>query len=58
MPSLGNRVNDMEDGSAFVHASDELLSVPSGPAVREAENVPTCEKRAEALEINPLSEDG
>jgi hypothetical protein len=25
MPLRGNRVNDMKDGSAFVHASDEVL---------------------------------
>jgi hypothetical protein len=25
MPFLGNRVNDMRDGFAFVHTSDEVL---------------------------------
>jgi hypothetical protein len=48
MPSLGNRVNGMQDGFAFAHASYEVLSVPSGPATREAESVPTAEKSVKA----------
>jgi len=46
-----NRVNDMQSGFAFAHASDEVLSVPSGPVPEEAESVPTSQRCFKPVEF-------